>query len=156
MNLITSTLPITLPTFPEATTLAHLPISDTLDYRGYHIHFELEPGGAQMTAEWQGAKLDFGLDNIDYKNDMRHIIDDFEDTLVELHDGAKLVRFQNGPVQDVKLVYNGRIIKVYLLTNPGVTNDELRQKLPSGEYNTTMALLVSLSNKALDCLEPQD
>ena len=50
------------------------------------------------------------------------IIDDHLDTVTRFSDlpelyGSKLTRFQNGSFSDIKLVYRGRILKVYINSN---------------------------------------
>ena len=50
------------------------------------------------------------------------ILDDHLDTITRFSDypelyGSKLTRFQNGAFSDIKLVYRGRILKVYIDPN---------------------------------------
>jgi hypothetical protein len=50
---------------------------------------------------------------------MKLLIDDHLDTISRFsHDprlfGSKLTWFQNGPFRDIKLVYRGRLLKVYI------------------------------------------
>ena len=47
------------------------------------------------------------------------ILDDYLDTITRFSEhpelyGSKLTRFQNGSFSDIKLVYRGRILKVYI------------------------------------------
>ena len=50
------------------------------------------------------------------------IIDDHLDTITRFSEspelyGSKLTRFQNGSFSDIKLIYRGRILKVYIDPN---------------------------------------
>jgi hypothetical protein len=71
---------------------------------------------------WKNKVIEFGVYNTVYQDDMKLIIDDHLDTItrfsknLELY-GSKLTWFQNGSFRDIKLVYKGRLLKVYLNTN---------------------------------------
>jgi hypothetical protein len=96
---------------------------DTLDYRGVHVEFFVDPIGHQMFALTSSGLMEFGEYNNMYRSDAAALIDDQLDTITRFREypefhGAKLSRFQNGDHCDVKLTYRGRIVKVYL-TSPG-------------------------------------
>jgi hypothetical protein len=71
---------------------------------------------------WKDKVIEFGEYNTVYQDDMKLIIDDHLDTITrfseypEFH-GSKLTWFQNGSFSDVKLLYRGRILKVYTNVN---------------------------------------
>lgn len=96
---------------------------DHLDYRGYSLDFYEDPLGSQIYTIWRGKRLNFGSDNFGYKTDMRWIIDRAEDLITKFSldprlRGAELSWFNNGGSRDVRLTYQGRILKVYLVAGP--------------------------------------
>lgn len=88
-------------------------------YRGISVDFYEDCLGHQVVTPWRGKVIEFGEYNTVYQDDMKMIIDDYLDTITrfseypEFH-GSKLTRFQNGSFSDIKLVYKGRILKVYI------------------------------------------
>jgi hypothetical protein len=119
---------------------------DILEYRGLKINLYEDVQGRQLVAVWQGKLLEFGRDNTSYRDDLKMIIDDYLDTITrfegypELY-GSKLSYFQNADFRDVRLIYRGRLLKIYLL-NSEVLADYLIQDA----YN---ALLRYLNEKTL-------
>ena len=92
---------------------------DHMDYRGLSVDFYEDVMGHQIFAIINGKLVEFGVYNTMYKDDAQLLIDDKLDTITRFENdpdlyGARLVRFQNGGHPDVKLIYRGRIIKVYL------------------------------------------
>ena len=76
-----------------------------------------------VRAHWRDKKIDLGLDNIYYKEDMCKFIDRQLDLITDFRDcpnfvGAKLEYFHNGNYRDIELSYKGRILKVFLVAGP--------------------------------------
>ena len=89
---------------------------DQMDYRGIHVDFCSDGSFLQVIAEWNGKKVPLGFCNYDYKAEIKKVIDlqlDTVDTFSELTTGARLMFFDNGGNKDLKLVYRGRILKIY-------------------------------------------
>ena len=94
---------------------------DTISYRDQEINFLSDPSGVQCFAQWRGKLVDLGLNNIYYKEDMCGYIDRTLDLITDFRNcpnfvGAKLEYFHNGDFRDIRLVYKGRILKVFLVT----------------------------------------
>ena len=92
---------------------------DTIQYRGEEINFVSDVSGVQCFAQWRDELIDLGLNNIYYKEDMCKFIDRRLDLITTFRNcpnfvGAKLDYFQNGDYRDIRLSYNGRILKVFL------------------------------------------
>lgn len=93
---------------------------DSFSYRGFEVGFYEDISGHQIVAIWDDKLYEFGVYNTtSYKNDMKLIIDDYLDTISRFVEqpafyGAKLERFQNGGFSDVRLVYRGRVLGVWL------------------------------------------
>ena len=93
---------------------------DHLDYRGYSLDFFEDPLGSQIYTIWRGKRLNFGSDNFGYKTDMQQVIDRAEDLITRFPQdprlrGSELSWFNNGGSRDVRLSYQGRILKIYLV-----------------------------------------
>jgi hypothetical protein len=93
---------------------------DTIEYRGEELNFLSSVDGVQRFAQWRGTLIDLGLNNIYYKEDMCKFIDRELDLITDFRDcpnfvGAKLEYFHNGDYRDIRLVYRGRILKVFLV-----------------------------------------
>ena len=96
---------------------------DTITYRDQEINFLSDPSGVQCFAQWNGELIDLGLNNIYYKEDVCRFIDRRLDLITEFLDspnfiGAKLEYFHNGDYQDIRLSYQGRILKIFLVAGP--------------------------------------
>lgn len=95
---------------------------DSMTYRGLTVNFYEDCIGHQVVTMWKDKVIEFGVYNTVYQDDMKMIIDDHLDTITrfseypEFH-GSKLTWFQNGSFSDVKLLYRGRILKVYTNVN---------------------------------------
>ena len=92
---------------------------DTITYRDQEINFLSDPAGVQCFAQWNGELVDLGLNNLYYKEDMCKFIDRRLDLITQFPkspelQGAKLEWFHNGDYRDIRLIYKGRVIKVYL------------------------------------------
>jgi hypothetical protein len=91
---------------------------DSMTYRGITVNFYEDCIGHQVVTMWKDKVIEFGVYNTVYQDDMKMIIDDHLDTITrfseypEFH-GSKLTWFQNGSFLDVKLLYRGRVLKVY-------------------------------------------
>jgi hypothetical protein len=93
---------------------------DAIEYRKEEILFLSDPSGNQCFAQWRGKLVDLGLNNIYYKEDMCRYIDRELDLITDFRDcpdfvGAKLEYFHNGDYRDIRLLYKGRILKVFLV-----------------------------------------
>jgi hypothetical protein len=94
---------------------------DTIEYRGEEVNFLSSVDGVQCFAQWRGTLIDLGLNNIYYKEDMCKFIDRQLDLITDYRDcpnfvGAKLEYFHNGDYRDIRLVYKGRVLKIFLVT----------------------------------------
>ena len=95
---------------------------DTIEYRGEEVNFLSDPMGTQCFAQWRGTLVDLGLNNIYYKEDMCKYVDRTLDLITDFRNcpdfiGAKLEYFHNGDFRDLRLVYKGRILKVFLVVD---------------------------------------
>lgn len=95
---------------------------DSMTYRGITVNFYEDCIGHQVVTMWKDKVIEFGVYNTVYQDDMKMIINDHLDTITrfseypEFH-GSKLTWFQNGSFSDIKLVYKGRVLKVYIDVN---------------------------------------
>ena len=92
---------------------------ETFTYRGISVDFYEDRIGHQVVTMWKGKVIEFGEYNTVYQDDMKMIIDDHLDTITRFSEdpklyGSKLTWFQNGSFSDIKLIYKGRILKVYI------------------------------------------
>ena len=92
---------------------------DSMTYRGITVDFYEDCLGHQVVTMWKDKVIEFGEYNTVYQDDMKLIIDDHLDTITRFSgnpnlQGSKLTWFQNGSFRDIKLVYRGRILKVYI------------------------------------------
>lgn len=92
---------------------------DTLEYRGFRVDFYEDVSGHQLIAIWENKIFQFGVYNTMAKEDMKLVIDDYLDTITRFEEqpafyGAKLGYFQNGAFSDVRLIYCGRLLKVFI------------------------------------------
>lgn len=95
---------------------------DSMTYRGISVDFYEDCLGHQVVTMWKDKVIEFGVYNTVYQDDMKLIIDDHLDTITRFKDqpelyGSKLTWFQNGSFRDIKLVYKGRLLKVYTNIN---------------------------------------
>lgn len=94
---------------------------DTITYRDQEVTILSDPSGVQCFARWNNELIDLGLNNIHYKEDICRFIDRRLDLITDFRDcqnfvGAKLEYFHNGDYRDIRLLYRGRILKVFLVT----------------------------------------
>lgn len=92
---------------------------ETFTYRGITVDCYEDCIGHQVVFPWRGKVVELGSYNTVYQDDIRLILDDYLDTITRFSEypelyGSKLTRFQNGSFSDIKLVYRGRILKVYI------------------------------------------
>lgn len=95
---------------------------ESFTYRGITVDCYEDCIGHQVVFPWRGKVIELGEYNTVYQDDIKMIIDDHLDTVTRFSDlpelyGSKLTRFQNGSFSDIKLVYRGRILKVYINPN---------------------------------------
>ena len=95
---------------------------ETFTYRGISVDCYEDCIGHQVVFPWRGKVIELGSYNTVYQDDIKMIIDDHLDTITRFSEfpelyGSKLTRFQNGSFSDIKLVYRGRLLKVYLDVN---------------------------------------
>lgn len=95
---------------------------DSMTYRGISVDFYEDCLGHQVVTIWKDKVIEFGVYNTVYQDDMKLMIDDHLDTITRFKDqpelyGSKLTWFQNGSFRDIKLVYKGRLLKVYININ---------------------------------------
>ncbi len=107
----------------EAKQLGLVVRYDTIEYRGEEINFLSDPSGVQCFAQWNDQLVDLGLNNIYYKEDMCKFVDRQLDLITDFRNcpdfiGAKLEYFHNGDFRDIRLLYKGRVLKVFLVAGP--------------------------------------
>ena len=95
---------------------------ESFTYRGITVDCYEDCIGHQVVFPWRGKVIELGEYNTVYQDDIRLILDDYLDTITRFSEypelyGSKLTRFQNGSFSDIKLVYRGRILKVYTDVN---------------------------------------
>lgn len=121
----------------EAQEAGYILRYDAISYRGQEIYFLSDVSGTQCVAQWQGQLVDLGSCNHRYREDMCRFVDRQLDLITNFRNspnfaGARLEYFHNGDYRDIRLIYKGRILKVFLVM---------------GEVNET--LLISESEKIL-------
>ena len=92
---------------------------ESFTYRGITVDCYEDCIGHQVVFPWRGKVIELGENNTVYQDDIRLILDDYLDTITRFSEypelyGSKLTRFQNGSFSDIKLVYRGRILKIYI------------------------------------------
>ena len=102
----------------------------SIRYRGQEVLFLSDPSGHECWAQWNGSLIDLGLDNIYYKEDMCRIIDRQLDLITDFRNcpdfaGAKLEYFRNGDFRDIRLVYKGRTLKIFVVLKPSSEFNEI-------------------------------
>lgn len=107
----------------EAKQLGLVVRYDIIKYRDQEVNFLSDPSGVQCFAQWNNQLIDLGLNNIYYKDDMCKFIDRQLDLITDFRDcpdftGAKLEYFHNGDFRDIRLLYKGRILKIFLIAGP--------------------------------------
>jgi hypothetical protein len=95
---------------------------ETFTYRGISVDCYEDCIGHQVVFPWRGKVIELGSYNTVYPDDIRMILDDYLDTITRFSEypelyGSKLTWFQNGSFSDIKLVYRGRVLKVYIDVN---------------------------------------
>ena len=101
---------------------------ETFTYRGITVDCYEDCLGHQVVFPWKGKVVELGEYNTVYQDDIKLIIDDHLDTITRFSDfpelyGSKLEYFQNGNFRDIRLMYRGRLLKCFLITNT-VDTDE--------------------------------
>ncbi len=121
-----------------------LKIVDSLDYRGFHVDFYDDDPGQQVYTNWEGRTVGFGAFNLQYKEDMKCLIDEKLDLITRFPElenihGAKLSWFYNGNgYQDIGLYYRSRLIRVFLVKDKELALDEHQ-----------MSIIINISKKIL-------
>lgn len=95
---------------------------ESFTYRGITVDCYEDCIGHQVVFPWRGKVIELGEYNTVYQDDIRLILDDYLDTITRFSEypelyGSKLTWFQNGSFSDIKLIYRGRILKVYINPN---------------------------------------
>ena len=117
---------------------------ETFTYRGITVDCYEDRLGHQVVFPWQGKVIELGEYNTVYQDDIRLILDDYLDTITRFSEypelyGSKLEYFQNGNFRDIRLMYRGRLLKCFLITN---TVDEKKIIEESIQFLKTFKLLV--------------
>ena len=92
---------------------------ESFTYRGITVDCYEDCIGHQVVFPWRGKVIELGEYNTVYQDDIRLILDDHLDTITRFSEfpelyGSKLTWFRNGSFSDIKLIYRGRILKVYI------------------------------------------
>ena len=108
------------PICDEAKQLGLVIRYDEIEYREESVKFLSDPSGVQCFAQWRGKLIDLGLNNIYYKEDICKLIDRELDLITDFRNcpnfiGAKLEYFRNGDFRDIRLLYKGRVLKIFLV-----------------------------------------
>ena len=104
----------------EARDLGLVIRCDTIEYRGEEVNFLSSVDGVECWAQWRGKLWDLGLNNLYYKEDMCQVVDRTLDLITDFRNcpdfvGAKLEYFHNGDFRDIRLLYKGRTLKIFLV-----------------------------------------
>lgn len=104
-------------------------IITTFDYRGIHLDLYLDELNQELFTFWPETNelVSFGSYNADFREDAKYLIDrqldlitdDFGEGII----GAKLEYFDNAGHRDIRLVYQNRIIKIFLVINAKQINE---------------------------------
>ena len=126
----------------------------SMEYRDQIINFLSDPMGVQCVAQWNNQIVDLGLNNIYYKEDMCRFIDRVLDLITEFPDeprlvGAKLEYFHNGDFRDIRLIYKGRILKIFLVAGNRVNETFLISESRNILYNS--GLLEPIDELEFNC-----
>ena len=126
----------------------------SMEYRDQIINFLSDPMGVQCVAQWNNQIVDLGLNNIYYKEDMCRFIDRVLDLITEFPDeprlvGAKLEYFHNSDFRDIRLIYKGRILKVFLVAGNHVNETFLISESRNILYNS--GLLEPIDKLEFNC-----
>ena len=121
---------ILLPISDKAKTLGLVIKYGAINYRDQEVLFLSDPSGHECWAQWDGRLIDLGLDNIYYKEDMCRVIDRQLDLITDFRNcpdfaGAKLEYFRNGDFRDIRLVYKGRTLKIFVVLKPSSEFNEI-------------------------------
>ena len=123
-SLITTSLTTASEISSPPSNIKGLPVRyDSITYRNYEIEFLSDPAGVQCFGKCGDWLVDLGLNNIYYKEDMSRFIDRQLDLITDFRDspaftGAKLEYFHNGDYRDIRLIFKGRILKIFLVAGP--------------------------------------
>lgn len=96
-------------------------IITTFDYRGIHLDLYLDELNQELFTFWPKTNelVSFGSYNADFREDARYLIDRQLDFIAEDFGegitGARLEYFDNAGHRDIRLVYQGRVIKIFLV-----------------------------------------
>jgi len=126
----------------------------SMEYRDQTVNFLSDPMGNQCIAQWNDQIVDLGLNNIYYKEDMCRFIDRVLDLITEFPDeprlvGAKLEYFHNGDFRDIRLIYKGRILKIFLVAGNRVNETFLISESRNILYNS--GLLEPIDELEFNC-----
>ena len=126
----------------------------SMEYRDQTVNFLSDPMGNQCVAQWNNQIIDLGLNNIYYKEDMCRFIDRVLDLITEFSDeprlqGAKLEYFHNGDFRDIRLIYKGRILKLFLVADNHVNETFLISESRNILYNS--GLLEPIDELEFNC-----
>ena len=126
----------------------------SMEYRDQTVNFLSDPMGDQCVAQWNDQIVDLGLNNIYYKEDMCRFIDRVLDLITEFPDeprlvGAKLEYFHNGDFRDIRLIYKGRILKIFLVAGNRVNETFLISESRNILYNS--GLLEPIDELEFNC-----
>ena len=110
------------PICDEAKQLGLVIRYDEIEYRKERILFLSDPSGVQCFAQWRGKLVDLGLNNQAYKEDMCKYVDRTLDLITDFYNcpdfiGAKLEYFNNSGFRDIRLCYQGRVLKIFLVAS---------------------------------------
>lgn len=98
-----------------------------LDYRGLHLDFYTDDEGQQVYTYIDNECICFGAYNMSFIDDAKYLINRRLDTIYVFDDpyfGAQLVWFDNEGYRDIKLIYRGRIIKIFLVADESKANTD--------------------------------
>lgn len=116
---------------------------NTIEYRGYTVPIYADDAGQQFYTFLDGQEICFGSYNADYEADLKYLIDKKLDTIFEFTDpyySAKLLWFDNNGYRDIKLIYRGRTLKIYLIKKDWALTNTSREALVIDATNALQTL----------------
>lgn len=91
------------------------PCIDQVNYRGLSFSVYKDLTGLMFYTIVSGKRCDICTLDESYRHKLMDIIDENLNLVAEVDGRAKLIKFQNGSFEDIKLVCDNRILKVYLV-----------------------------------------
>ena len=97
----------------ENKTISKTDHNERLEYRGVTLDFFWDPSD-QFYTELNSEQIQFGVNNYQYLEDAKKLID-FKLDLIRIFPESRsmLLYFNNSTFRDIKLIQQGRVLKIY-------------------------------------------